>query len=85
MKKHIHFIYSLFFILGLFCVTSITASEFDFPGGGGTVNTAPALPAVELEKRQKADERLRVFGPDLLGDGIDPHTGSIQFSTTHEL
>ena len=36
----------------------------------------------EWEKKQNADERLTAFGDDLLGDGIDPHTGSISFSHT---
>ncbi|MEM9668051.1 MAG: RHS repeat-associated core domain-containing protein [Pseudomonadota bacterium] len=42
----------------------------------------PNEPVVEWEKRQNADERLRAFGTDLLGDGIDPHTGSISFQQT---
>lgn len=39
-------------------------------------------PRIEFEKRQGAEQRLKVFGPDLMGDAIDPHTGSIQFSHT---
>ncbi|PHR56838.1 MAG: hypothetical protein COA43_13355, partial [Robiginitomaculum sp.] len=53
------------------------------PGGGGsTTYNAPKFPAIEWEKRQRANERLRSYGPDLLGDGIDPHTGTIVFSHT---
>ena len=37
-------------------------------------------PKTELEKRQGAEYRLETFGPDLMGDGIDPHTGTIAFS-----
>ncbi len=49
----------------------------------GSANAQPApLPKQELEKRQGAEYRLEVFGPDLMGDGIDPHTGTIQFSQT---
>lgn len=36
----------------------------------------------EWEKRQNAEDRLRAFGDDLLGDGIDPHTGSFSFTQT---
>lgn len=36
----------------------------------------------EWEKRQNAEDRLRAFGDDLLGDGIDPHTGSLVFTQT---
>lgn len=39
-------------------------------------------PKTELEKRQGAEYRLEAFGPDLMGDGIDPHTGTIAFSQT---
>lgn len=42
----------------------------------------PDPPVIEHEKRQGAEHRLQTFGTDLLGDGIDPHTGSISFSTT---
>ena len=39
-------------------------------------------PIIEWEKRQNVDERLRAYGTDLLGDGIDPHTGAISFQHT---
>lgn len=39
-------------------------------------------PAEEWEKRQNIDERLRSYGPDILGDQIDPHMGSITFEHT---
>lgn len=39
-------------------------------------------PIIEWEKRQGAEQRLRAYGTDLLGDGIDPHTGAIQFQHT---
>jgi len=55
--------------------------EPGFPGGGGG-SAAPPVPIVEWEKRQNADERLTVFGDDLMGDGIDPHTGSVTFEHT---
>ncbi len=42
----------------------------------------PDLPAIEYEKRQGAEYRLVAYGSNLLGDGIDPHTGSIQFQAT---
>lgn len=40
------------------------------------------LPNMEWEKRQQIDARLASYGPDLLGDQIDPHTGSITFEHT---
>ena len=40
------------------------------------------IPRVEYEKRQGAEQRLEVLGDDLFGDGIDPSTGSIQFTHT---
>ncbi|MEM9740411.1 MAG: hypothetical protein AAF829_11125 [Pseudomonadota bacterium] len=42
----------------------------------------PAIPLEDWEKRQNADERLTVFGDDIMGDAIDPHTGSIVFTHT---
>ncbi|MEK7264577.1 MAG: RHS repeat-associated core domain-containing protein [Pseudomonadota bacterium] len=40
------------------------------------------FPNMEWQKRQDADARLTAYGPDLLGDQIDPHTGSIIFEHT---
>ena len=37
-------------------------------------------PIIEWEKRQNANDRLRAYGDDILGDGIDPHTGTIVFN-----
>ena len=39
-------------------------------------------PIVEWEKKQNADERLRAFGDNLMGEGIDAHTGSLSFEQT---
>ncbi|NJM35399.1 MAG: hypothetical protein HC850_12595, partial [Rhodomicrobium sp.] len=44
--------------------------------------TAGNTPGVEWEKRQDIDQRLRSYGPDLMGEMIDPHTGSIVFEHT---
>ena len=54
--------------------------EPGFPGGSGG-NVTP-VPMQEWHKRQQADQRLTTFGDDLLGDAIDPHTGTITFETT---
>ena len=40
------------------------------------------IPIDEWEKRQNIDDRLTAFGDDLLGDAIDPHTGSLVFTQT---
>ena len=39
-------------------------------------------PWIEWEKMQGQEDRLRAYGPDLLGDSIDPHTGSLSFEHT---
>jgi RHS repeat-associated protein len=39
-------------------------------------------PWIEWEQRMNADQRLTAFGPDLLGDQIDPDTGAIVFEHT---
>ncbi|MEO0883265.1 MAG: hypothetical protein AAFY34_11090, partial [Pseudomonadota bacterium] len=39
-------------------------------------------PLAEWEKRQNVEQRLRIYGEDLLGDGIDPATGSLVFTQT---
>lgn len=41
-----------------------------------------ALPWIEWEQRLNADQRLTAFGPELLGDQIDPNTGAITFEHT---
>ena len=66
-------------IMFLFATTASAQFEPE-PGIGG--NNQPNIPNVELEKRQGAEHRLEAFGTDLLGDGIDPHTGSLSFTTT---
>ena len=58
--------------VGFFLYSLITVSS----------SFAADSPLEEWDKRQNADERLRAFGDDLLGDGIDPHTGSISFTQT---
>lgn len=52
------------------------------PGGGGGASSEPQIPAIEWEKRQGADSRLKSFGSDIFGDGIDPNTGTVVFSQT---
>ena len=46
-------------------------------GGNQTV-----LPVVEWEEKIGVQDRLRSYGEDILGDGIDPHTGGISFTQT---
>jgi RHS repeat-associated protein len=43
---------------------------------------AQPLPTVQWHLRQGAEERLTVFGEDMFGDQIDPHTGGISFLHT---
>lgn len=57
------------------------ANGFEPEPGGGGPSSQPDVPDVEHEKRQGAEHRLTAFGTDLLGDGIDPHQGSISFTT----
>lgn len=51
---------------------------FGFSG----VAQSQEIPIDEWEKRQNIDDRLTVFGDDLMGDAIDPHTGSLVFTQT---
>jgi hypothetical protein len=39
-------------------------------------------PWIEYEQRMNQDQRLTAYGPDLLGDSIDPNTGQISFEHT---
>ena len=60
----------------------VSAASFAF-----TLLSAPSAnaaddPVVEWDKRQGVEERLRSYGPDLLGDQIDPHSGAIVFEHT---
>ncbi|MEL6569249.1 MAG: hypothetical protein AAFQ22_12595, partial [Pseudomonadota bacterium] len=57
--------------------TNLIAPGDPIFGGSGV-----PVPYEEWEQRQNADERLTAFGTDILGDGIDPHTGSIVFTHT---
>ncbi len=45
-------------------------------------STLAEEPQQDWEKRQNPDERLRSYGPDILGDQIDPHMGGISFEHT---
>jgi RHS repeat-associated protein len=57
-----------------------------FPGGPGGPGGGPSAPDVppapDYEQRLKINERLQALGDDLMGDSIDPHTGSLRFSQT---
>ncbi|MEL6857181.1 MAG: RHS repeat-associated core domain-containing protein [Pseudomonadota bacterium] len=46
------------------------------------VAQAQEVPIDEWQKRQNIDGRLTAFGEDLIGDAIDPHTGSLVFTHT---
>ena len=52
----------------------------------GTVPVSLAVtdiePIVDWQRKQNADQRLEAFGENVLGDAIDPHTGSLQFKQT---
>ncbi|MEP3653900.1 MAG: RHS repeat-associated core domain-containing protein [Litorimonas sp.] len=61
--------------------TIANSYEPDLPPGGGPSNQ-PNPPTLELEKRQGAEHRLEAFGATLLGDGIDPNTGTVKFEVT---
>ncbi len=39
-------------------------------------------PWIEYEQRMNQEQRLTAFGPDLLGDSVDPNTGQITFEHT---
>jgi RHS repeat-associated protein len=41
-----------------------------------------AEPWIEYEQRMNQDQRLTAYGPDLLGDAIDPNSGQITFEQT---
>jgi RHS repeat-associated protein len=41
-----------------------------------------AEPWIEYEQRMNQDQRLTAYGPDLLGDSIDPNSGQITFEHT---
>ena len=61
----------------------ITANaQWNEPGFDGSTTSEPTEPIIEWEKHQNADQRLTAFGDDLMGDGIDPHTGGITFEHT---
>jgi YD repeat-containing protein len=62
----------------LFCPAAAVLAA----GGVATAQTSSEDPIIEWEKRQNAEDRLRAYGTDLLGDGIDPHTGAISFQHT---
>ncbi|MEM1035628.1 MAG: RHS repeat-associated core domain-containing protein [Pseudomonadota bacterium] len=53
------------------------------PGGPGFGSDPNANnPILQWEERLNAAERLTVFGDDMFGDAIDPHTGALSFSQT---
>lgn len=64
-------------------ITPLNPLDPNAPGKTNSMSaSAPPVPMEDWEKRQNADERLTAFGTDLLGDGIDPHTGSLSFQHT---
>ncbi|MCF6221383.1 MAG: RHS repeat protein [Robiginitomaculum sp.] len=63
-------------------VLCLSLSGAVFTSAVSAQNVEPPEPIIDWQKRQAADERLTVFGDDLLGDSIDPHIGSIVFEHT---
>ncbi len=74
-----------FFVVS-FLATALTANAYEPdlpPGGGGSSGPDPdTFEYTEWHKKIEANQRLTVFGSDLLGDRIDPHLGSLSFSQT---
>ena len=51
----------------------------NFGAQTSSAQSEPPEPFIEWHKRQNAESRLTAYGELLLGDAIDPHTGSIVF------
>lgn len=58
---------------------SVGVSALATEDGFDPSSNEPDVPLVEWEKSLGIEGRLQTFGPDLLGDGIDPHVGGIGF------
>jgi RHS repeat-associated protein len=73
---------SVFISLLLFASTAI--SQVFGGGGGGGGTTEPGVLGIvpEYIERQNVEERLSMYGDNILGDQIDLNTGSLQFSQT---
>lgn len=64
------------------CCLFSNAAQAQRPGGPGSSQGDQLSPVIEWDKRAEVGERLTGLGLDLLGDSIDPHTGSISFQHT---
>lgn len=67
--------------LGCLSLSPAAEAQRSWPGNPPAA-IQEVLPVIEWDKRVNADERLKAFGTDLLGDSIDPHTGSLSFQHT---
>ncbi|WOI53025.1 RHS repeat-associated core domain-containing protein [Parvularcula sp. LCG005] len=52
------------------------------PGGGGGPGGGGYEVEIDTMPRQRVNDRLSAYDPNLLGDRIDPFTGSLTFQTT---
>jgi len=61
----------------------IANAQGGFPGGGGPGGPGGTIEQhfdLDVLKRANVEERMQALGNDLLGDQIDPNTGSLSFS-----
>ena len=71
----------LSYIAALLCIVGMqsSAAAMQVRPPGGSTAAVPLTPALEWDKRKEVGERLSALGNDIMGESIDPHTGSISF------
>ncbi len=72
------YVFTAFLLLCFFS----SAAHAQRGGGGGGGGNEVLNAAIEWDKRAEIGDRLTAHGLDLLGDSIDPHTGTISFRQT---
>ena len=66
----------------IFCISMMIIGLILSGVSPAFAQSSSPVPIKELDKRLGAEERLRAYGPDMFGDGIDPNTGTIVFEHT---
>jgi len=64
------------------CFSFVSGAIAQGEDGNGPGSSSPTIPEVNALAHQEVEQRLRVYGNDMMGDQIDPATGSIIFNQT---
>lgn len=80
--KSVSVIFVRYLAAFVFCFFVVSASAWGQGEDGSGPGSSPILPEINDLAQQEVEQRLRAYGNDMMGDQIDPATGTLIFSQT---